>query len=186
MPLLVGISIPTNIATAIFIWYLTPVIIVDAGGNVADVARVVMLYYLAAVFVGPLAGILSDTRISPPVLITVGGGTAAAALLLAYQLESFWIHLFSVAVLGIGHALIRAPQLKMVLKMSQSRPGLQRIFSVADRVGALVGLGAGALLNAVAGSGALIVAVGILVSIGVVGFALNQVVASVRAKGGAR
>lgn len=186
MSLLVGISIPANIATAIFIWYLTPVIIVDAGGNVADVARVVMLYYLAAVFVGPLAGILSDTRISPPVLITVGGGTAAAALLLAYQLESFWIHLFSVAVLGIGHALIRAPQLKMVLNMSQARPGLQRIFSVSDRVGALIGLGAGAILHAVAGSGALIVAVGILVSIGVVGFALSQMAALVREKGGAR
>src|SRR3546814_1615633 len=63
LALLVGIPMPMNAATAVFIWYLTPITLAAAGSGAAEIARVVMLYYLAAVRFAPQVSSLPDGQI---------------------------------------------------------------------------------------------------------------------------
>lgn len=149
--LLAGIVAPMNAATAIFVWYLTPLMLAAAGSGPAENARVVMLYYLAIVLLGPMVAQLSDGRLGPVVLVVTGAVTSGLALLSLDLWGGFWAVTAAVAGLGVGHALIRAPQYALALRLADGSGSLSAV-RLIERGSALLGL----LLSAVflAGIGA--------------------------------
>lgn len=178
--LLLCITMPMNAATAILVWYLTPLELAAGGSGPADIARAVMLYYLAVVLFGPTVTRLSEGRAGPALLVVVGAMVSGAALLLPTVWSGFWAVTAAVAGLGIGHTLIRAPQYTLALRITgASGPGLGAM-RVLERVGALVGLVASALAVAEAGAAASLRALGLVVLAGGVAYAIVELAGRLR------
>jgi len=175
LALLFGIAVPMNAATAIFIWYLTPLILASSGSGPAEIARVVMLYYLSAVLLGPTIVSASDGR-SSPVALVVSGAFASGGVLMSLTLWSgFWAILSAVLGLGLSHTVMRAPLYALAagdISNSDTRlAGLRMI----ERVGAILGLGTSALLLYDIGAEISIRALGVVVLSGVALYVIVEI-----------
>lgn len=146
LALLFGIAVPMNASVAIFIWYLTPMILSAGGSGPAEIARVVMLYYLAIVMFGPMAANISDSRVGPKFLMFCGALASTAALISLLLWSGFWAVTVAVVGLGLGHTMIRPSLYSLVLGMTQG-PGVGLdVLRLIERIGAILGLAASALL----------------------------------------
>lgn len=110
LALTLGVSVPMNIGMSVFIWYLTPVVLASQGTSIADVGRVVMVYYLAQILAGPTVARLADGKVGNTPLLLAGvliGGLAITALSLW---PGFWMMTVVVTIFGIGHSMCDATQ----------------------------------------------------------------------------
>lgn len=170
--LVLGIAVPLNVTTAVFIWYLTPLALNAAGAGPAEVARVVMLYYLTTVLVTPLVTRLARSGLSLRMLVFVGAAGSGLALMLPGWIERPWVIVACVALLGATHALMRAPMTSLALAEAQAAGGTLTPLRVFERVGAIVGLAVSALtLDPAAGASAL-PALALVVIVGLMGYLL--------------
>ncbi|WP_372624081.1 MFS transporter [Falsiroseomonas sp.] len=144
--LLVGIAMPMNAAVAIFVWYLTPLMLAAAGLRTADVARVVMLYYLVTILLGPFVARLAERPAAPLALVIAGGFGSAAALLSLSVWEGVWAVAGATAALGAAHTLIRAPQYVLMLRTTAEGGASAAGLRLFERLGAIAGLAASTLL----------------------------------------
>jgi predicted MFS family arabinose efflux permease len=148
LALMFGIAVPMNASVAIFIWYLTPMILSASGSGPAEIARVVMLYYLAIVLFGPTAANISDSRVGPKSLMLCGALASSAALISLLLWNGFWAVTVAVVGLGLGHTMIRPSLYTLVFGMTGG-PGVGLdILRLIERIGAILGLMASALLLA--------------------------------------
>ncbi|WP_114286800.1 MFS transporter [Candidatus Halocynthiibacter alkanivorans] len=147
LAILIGfIGAPVAATTAIFVWYLTPLFLSGADRSTSEIGRVVMLYYLMLVVVGPAANALFGRR-QNATLSVVAGSILTAAVLFFHDLSADILgYAVALAALGIGHALIRAPLLTAVIETSDSANGPVNILRGVERLGGLVGLAAGSVL----------------------------------------
>jgi MFS family permease len=151
LALLFGIAVPMNASVAIFIWYLTPMILSASGSGPAEIARVVMLYYLVIVLLGPTAANVSDSRIGPKSLMLCGALASSAALMSLQLWSGFWAVTVAVVGLGLGHMMMRPSLYALVLRM-MGGPGVGLdTLRLIERIGAILGLAASALLLEVRG-----------------------------------
>jgi MFS family permease len=174
--LLVGVAAPMNAATAIFIWYLTPLTLAASGSGTAEIARVVMLYYLAVILFGPTVARLSDGRMGPLALVVCGAVVSGAALLSLTVWSGFWAVVAAVAGLGLGHTLMRAPLYALASRFagwSGAGLGALRLF---ERIGAILGLAASALLLGDFGAENSVHALGIAVLFGIAVYTVAEIV----------
>jgi hypothetical protein len=141
LTLLLGIAAPLNASTAIFVWYLTPLMLAALGHGPADIARVVMLYYLAIVLLSPVAAQLADAKVGPVALLVAGSVGAGLSLLSLNISEGIWGIAAAVAGLGLSHTLIRAPQYAMAASLTEGSPRGLSALRLVERLGALLGLG---------------------------------------------
>jgi predicted MFS family arabinose efflux permease len=181
LALLLGIAVPMNAATAIFIWYLTPLILAATGSGPAEIARVVMLYYLAVVLFGPTVAGLSDGRVSPLVLVVTGALASGAALLSLTVWSGFWAVVATVAGLGLGHTLMRAPLYALAFGIVGRAGGGLSALRLIERIGAILGLAASAFLLDDIGAENSIRALGIAVLFGIALYAIVAIAGRARA-----
>ena len=166
--LLLGVTIPMNAATAIFVWYLAPLILAGAGSGAAEIARVVMLYYLATVAFGPLVARVNDGRAGQITLVALGAAISGAALLSLPVWGGFWGVVSAVAGLGLGHAMMRAPSYSLAVRITEGSGGALSALRGIERLGALAGLAFSALYLGHVGALASVRTLGILVLCGAV------------------
>lgn len=143
--LLVGMAVPMSATTAVFVWYLTPLVLTETGSGPAEVARVVMLYYLATVLFGPVVIAASDGRVGPRNLVVLGATIAGLALLSLSLWSGFWAVTAAMAVLGFGHTVMRAPLYAWARRVDPTGGSIMPL-RLSERVGAILGLGVCALL----------------------------------------
>ncbi len=180
LALLLGIAVPMNAATAVFIWYLTPLMLAASGSGPAEIARVVMLYYLAVVLFGPLVASLSDGRIGPMPLVVSGALASGAALLLLTAWSGFWAVVAAVAGLGLGHTLLRAPLYALALGATGGPGAGLSALRLIERLGAMLGLAASALLLGDLGAETSIRVLGIAVLSGVAFYVIVEIAGRLR------
>jgi MFS family permease len=171
LALLLGVAVPLNASTAILVWYLTPLMLAALGHGPADIARVVMLYYLAIVVLTPAVAQLSDARIGPAALLVVGSAGSGLSLLSLGLTEGIWGVAAAVVGLGLSHTLIRAPQYAMALSLTDGTRGLGAL-RLVERLGALFGLGGCAVYLPVVGAEPLLVGLGVVALTGAAVFAI--------------
>ena len=181
--LLLGLAMPMNAATAAFIWYLTPMLLSGWGSGTAEIARVVMLYYLAVVIFGPWVSSLSDGRIGPLALVLTGALGSGAALLSLAVWSGFWAITLAVAGLGIGHTLMRAPLYALALRITGGTSAGLNALRLAERVGAILGLAATSFLLGDVGADLGILALGLSVLTGLILYGSIETVIRLRARG---
>jgi MFS family permease len=169
--LLFGIAIPANILMAAFLWYLVPLMLADLGSSPADIGRALMLYYLLTVAIVPWVARLADRYSSTTTMLAIGGIISGLALIALSREPGFWPTTAAIAVAGVAHAFVRAPQIAHVLEISRSAStrdqalmlGALRTF---ERVGSILGLLLTALLVGRVGYAAAISSTGICVAAG--------------------
>lgn len=172
--LLAGIAMPMHAATAIFVWYLTPLILSAEDFRTADTARVVMLYHLAAILLGPAVARLAERPSAVLPLLLAGGFGSGAALLSLSAWGGPWAMAAAMAGLGIAHTLIRVPQYVVALGIAAAGGPSIGVLRLCERLGAIAGLVAGAWLAQQAGPAESIRILGLVVTAGAAFFALVE------------
>ncbi|MCV2866909.1 MFS transporter [Albidovulum sediminicola] len=143
---LFGIVVPLNLVTAVCIWYLAPLRLAELGASPAETARVIMLFYLFQLVLGPVAAKLAVSWLGPVSTMAVGAVIAASALV-AFGLGTFWLTMAMVAGVGAGFALLRGPALEFAAECAHGSPHRLTIYRVVERSVTLVGLLAAASIN---------------------------------------
>lgn len=167
--LLLGLAVPMSATTAVFVWYLTPLVLTESGSGPAEVARVVMLYYLAIVLFGPAVTAASDGRVGPRNLVVLGATIAGFGLLSLSLWSGFWAVTAAMAVLGIGHTVMRAPLYAWVRRVDPGGASIMPL-RLSERIGAILGLGICALFLPVLGAEFGIRSLASITLVGVVAF----------------
>lgn len=167
--LLLGLAVPMSATTSVFVWYLTPIMLTESGSGPAEVARVVMLYYLAVVLFGPVVIAASDGRVGPRALVVLGASIAGFGMLSLSAWSGFWAMTAAVAILGIGHTVMRAPLYAWARRVDPGGASIMPL-RLAERVGAILGLGLCALLLPVFGADHGIRFLAVITLVGVVAF----------------
>ena len=164
--LLVGAAIPMSTATAVFIWYLTPLMLAESGSGPAEIARVVMLYYLPVVVLGSAVTNLTDGRVGPLPLLIAGSIGSAASLLWLGASNQFWQVVVAVGAFGTSHTLMRTPAYALADRLSADPARGRAALRLFERVGAIAGLLTSAWFLPVAGAEASIRTMGAVVLAG--------------------
>lgn len=167
--LLLGLAVPMSATTAVFVWYLTPLVLTELGSGPAEVARVVMLYYLSVVLFGPAVIAASDGRVGPRTLVVIGASLAGFGLLSLSLWSGFWAVTAAMAALGVGHTVMRAPLYAWAQRVDPSGASIMPL-RLSERIGAILGLGICALFLPVLGADFGIRSLAIITLVGVVAF----------------
>lgn len=180
LALLLGAAVPMSTATAVFIWYLIPLTLAAAGSGPAEIARVVMLYYLPVVLLGSLVTTWADGRIGPTPLLVTGALGSGAALLSLTAWSGFWAVVAAVAAFGIGHTLMRAPLYALADRLSNGSGKARAALRLFERVGAIAGLAASAWFLPQAGAQTSIRMMGFVVLGGIAVYGIADIVGRYR------
>ncbi|MCM5571572.1 MFS transporter [Burkholderiaceae bacterium FT117] len=173
--LLLGAAVPMSTATAVFVWYLTPLMLAGAGSGPAEIARVVMLYYLPVVLLGAIVTRWADGRIGPKPLVLAGAGGSGVAMLSLTAWHGFWPTVLAVCAFGICHTLMRAPLYTLADRLAGGSPGARSALRLFERAGAIAGLSASAWFLPLAGPQRSIGAMGVVVLAGIGAYALAEI-----------
>lgn len=153
--MLLCIVIPTNILMAAYLWYLVPLYLFELGATPAEIARTMMVYYLLIIIIGGTASKRVVTMDGLTLLVGLGALLSGAGLVAFHQWHNFWAVVFSVSILGLSHALIKAPQITLSLDLCKEEVDLMGhnmvlgSLRLLERFGSIAGLIAGAaMINA--------------------------------------
>lgn len=138
--LFVGLAMPLSAVTAAFIWYYVPISLHAEGERPADIARVVMLYYLAAILLGPVVGSLGRRDHRTALLALAGAALSGLSLLMLNLQSGTWVTTLVVLGVGAGHALLRSPVYALALDLGGASMRPVAILRFLERAGALSGL----------------------------------------------
>lgn len=155
--LVVGIAIPSNVLLQAFISYLVALLMDSLGASAAEIGRTLMLYFLMIALVGPLAVRIFEQRLQASIVASAGAMLSGLALLTSAYFPSEIMVVAAVVLCGIGHGLIRGPQVSIAMHIAET--DLAHIGSNAvlgslrslERGGSILGLLAIALVAGLAG-----------------------------------
>lgn len=112
-------AMPAKLILSGFLYYLTPMILLQSGATTAETGRVIMLYGLVAILTGWAAAKWTDKNQNETRAVGIGGGLTAAGLLLAGWLPQYALFAVAVALLGLAQATSIPAQLSASLKLSK-------------------------------------------------------------------
>ncbi len=172
LALVLGIAVPANLGMTVFIWYLVPVVLEQAGARSADIGRVIMLYYLVPLVIGPTVARLADGRLGCVPLLISGMALSGIALSSLAFWSGFWPMVIAVAAFGFGGALCEVSQHAHAIRIaadSKNPNALETGFAalrLLERLAAIAGLLLSATFATTYGYTAVIVAVGATMILG--------------------
>ncbi len=183
--LVCGISIPANALAVSLLWFLVPLLAENLDVGVADTGRILMLYYLTIILLGPPIAARQARARGGALLPLVGALVSGGAVLgLAFSIEPAGLVVTVIAV-GIGHALLRAPLVGRTLRVADEAFGagageaLLGTLQFAERVGSLLGLVGVAILASISGYASALVVTGGVALLGAMVYAVTEVTAYV-------
>ena len=117
---------------------------------------------------------LSDDKYDPIKLVMIGAFGSAGALLSTALWSGFWAIVVAIVTLGLSHTLIRAPLYSLVLRITSGPgPGIDAL-RLFERLGAVMGLIASAILLSEISADVSIQSLGIAVLVGALGYAIVE------------
>lgn len=175
--LVFAIAIPANIVIQAFISFLVALTLDAFGASAADIGRILMTYFLGIVFVGPVAPRLFEGRLTPAAMALTGAVICGASLCAVVAWPANWSMLIAVAGAGIGHGMVRDPQVAVAMEIAErdlAHLGPTVVLGslrTLERLASVVGLIAVAALSSIVGYIASIAAIAALVLVGAAAFA---------------
>jgi MFS family permease len=146
MVFLLCAAIPSAILSAAFLWYLVPLYLFELGATPAEIGRTMMVYYLLIIVAGPLAPRLVDRFGGLVWLVGFGSLLSALGLVFSYNWRSIWAVVLAVVIMGVSHAMTKAPQIALALELCQREietAGQNVVLSflrILERLGSIAGL----------------------------------------------
>ncbi len=138
-------AIPTKLALTALVFFLVPLYLNEQGISQSMIGRVLLLYWLAMIFVSPVASSLSDKFGNRKLFVVAGGVLAAIAGVVAVLNTSIWSMVIGLTVLGIAHGLVMTPQLALVTTLSHgqttqklSETTVLAMFRLMERIGNVI------------------------------------------------
>jgi predicted MFS family arabinose efflux permease len=164
LALILLVAIPAKLVLSAVLFYLTPMYLTTLGEPQSVVGRVLMVYGVATVLLGPFIARYADTYWRQRHWF-VGIGTMISGfgfLPILWMPGNFWVLVGGIAALGIGQALSMAPQLALVPEIAARECQelgatiVLGIFRLVERAGGALGpLAAGILADSVGNSNAI-------------------------------
>ncbi|MBP2229623.1 putative MFS family arabinose efflux permease [Azospirillum agricola] len=143
--LLLFSSLPTKLMLTGYLFYLVPVTLHGLGETPAGIGRILMIYGLTIVVLGPWVSRAADRGGRNALFAGVGGLVGGAGMLVVLLAPGVPGVLAGVAALGVAHALNNATQLALVpdvCKAECARIGSTSVFAVyrlLERGGSVLG-----------------------------------------------
>lgn len=164
--LITGLAIPANVMIQGFIAFLVALQMNALGATAADVARMVMLYFLLLLLIAPVAPRL-DKHLHISTRAILGALLAATALGVAAIWPGYWSMLYAVAGAGAGagQGLMRDAAVAIAITLAESdlaHLGQDTVLGslrMVERAGSIIGLLATAWLASQLGYSAGIAAI---------------------------
>lgn len=169
LALVVLAAIPGKVVLTGFLFLAVPTYLAGLDATEGEIGRVMMLYSIGVIFVGPWISRIVDSR-GGAALFVAGGTLLSGIAMMVLEVEGgFWPVVLAVVLLALAHAVSIAPQIAMVPELCSrevARVGLTTILAVL-RMSERIGSVAGPILV-----GALAVAVGLEQALFVIGAAI--------------
>ncbi len=141
--LMLGSALPTKIALAGLLFYLTPLVLHELGQTPAAIGRVMMSYFLLVAAINPLAAWLADRHGWRQSLTIAGGVVIGGAALLAGSgllpaEHALWL---AIAGLGVGTGLASAAMQSLALRLAAptSDTAVTVAVRMLERLGSVIG-----------------------------------------------
>ncbi|MBC7906327.1 MAG: MFS transporter [Rhodospirillaceae bacterium] len=138
-------AVPSKMALTGFLFFLVPVILTQGDWQVAEIARMVVLYPLVMVVVLPLAARLAEYPGWRIALVALGGLIGGGGLLTSLFLPSELSMMIAIAALGLSHGLSASPQLAMIPDLcwtecrNMGQTNVLAFVRLVERIGSTVG-----------------------------------------------
>ncbi|NYT62677.1 MFS transporter [Alcaligenaceae bacterium] len=164
--LLAGCVIPFSIAQVGLLTYALPLYLESYGATAASVGRVLMLYGLFVIYVGPYMGRVTDRSPSKKAWIVAGGLIGSVGMLSLYFANGMLAAAFAVVLLALASCFAGGAQAAYMLGLDHVQDygaaGATSVMRAADKFGQMLGpLMVGGLFASVGISGGLAVTGGI-------------------------
>jgi len=114
-------AIPAKLLLNGFLFFLVPLTLYELGNSRSEIGRVVMLYGLAALFLGPMFARLADRFAIHGLLIGAGGLLTGIGLAPMLFFPNTFTVLAGVLCLGVGQAMSISPQLALVTRICRAQ-----------------------------------------------------------------
>jgi len=177
--LVFGIAIPANVLLQAFVSFLVALHLDTLGASVADTGRILMTYFLAIAFVGPAASHLFDNRLRPSHVGLIGTVIAGLSLCVVALWPAQWSMLVAVAGAGIGHGMVRDPQVAVAMEIAENELAhlgpsvVLGSLRTLERGGSIIGLIGIALFASYAGYASAVALIAGICLVGAAGFAVS-------------
>lgn len=143
--LVVFAAMPAKMILSGFLFYLTPLILIEQGATIAETGRVIMLYGLIALLTGWSVARWTDKQQRETRAVGLGGGLTAFGLLFAGLLPFYGVFAVAVGMLGLAQATSIPAQVSASLKISRDftkehgTGGVLAVLRLAERLGGAAG-----------------------------------------------
>ena len=140
-------ALPAKFMLAGLLFYLVPLYLNVLGSGQSEIGRVLMVYGIVCFLVMPIVAGYSDYFNKHEAFVVAGGIVAPIGCLLPLFGDSTLLITGTVVIMGIGHALLTAPQLTAIDSLSKSIGSESGIgtgtvfgtFRTVERVGTALG-----------------------------------------------
>lgn len=176
-----GVVVPQIVADQVFVSYLLALALDDLGASIAEIARVMMVYFLVLIAAGHVAARLPPARAAPAAVAIASSVISGCSLLAPLLLPTANGYLLAAIGSGFGHGLSRGAVTDLVVRFAEgplARLGASSVLGasrVLERAGSVVGLLViGALTGGLGYSGAT-GAIAVVLIAGAVLFAISLI-----------
>lgn len=136
-------SFPSSVAVVGFINYFSPVYLDSIGTSQSNVGRILMIYGVSMIYVGPFISRFVDASSDKKRYVFVGCVLGSMTFLSFYVLEGLWAVVVAVLLLGLSSSFVLASQSAYILQLQVSQElGLGKamgIFRSSSRIGQALG-----------------------------------------------
>ncbi|WP_142848221.1 MFS transporter [Telmatospirillum sp. J64-1] len=141
--LMLGSVVPFSVAQVGLLYYTLPLFLADQGVNQASIGRIMMIYGLSVIYLGPLLARYVDLSTGKRMFIVLGGLIGSTGMIYLFFDHSLLAITLSVFMLGLASALSGSAQSAFALELpvvkemgSGKAMGVQR---AADKLGQMLG-----------------------------------------------
>ena len=112
-------AIPAKIILTGFLYFLLPLYMVTLGSTPAEIGRVMMIYPIIIIALGPAASWTADKLGNMMWMLVVGCFISGIGLVAFHELNSIWGVVLMVVIMGSAHAFTKAPQIAFVMELCE-------------------------------------------------------------------
>jgi len=163
-------AIPAKIILTGFLYFIVPLYLFSLGSSTAETGRIMMIYPVIIIGLGPVASWTADKLGSMMWMLVVGCFASGIGLVMFHDWNTLWGVVLMVIVMGSAHAFTKAPQIAFVMEVCEQdmenigRTTVLGLLRTMDRIGSVLGPIIAATLVAVFGYEQAIMYMGIIIS----------------------
>lgn len=141
--LMLGSVVPFSVAQVGLLYFTLPLFLVDQGVSQSSIGRIMMIYGLSVIYLGPFLGRYVDASPSKKKFIVLGGLVGSLGMIYLFFDKSLFAITLSVFALGLASSLAGAAQSAFALNLhAVQEMGMGKAMGVqraADKLGQMIG-----------------------------------------------